>query len=280
MTDRRAVRRGHHRGEQPLALPTPEDPAVAGVARSVAGVESHLAWAQNPDGPDGEQITSRSLEIVERYGWTALHARTWPGLPDVADVHVAIGPGGVVVVAERTWTGRVVVEGDILRHDGFRCERDVEALHAAMAAVVSLLPPEHQNCVSGVIHVTPRDLPAGRIGPVTVLGRTHLASHLVDLPQRLSPLDVADIARAMARAVDVPVTPRTASGAAAASNGTVFYPSTTSAADSASYFVPRQATGPGAPVTAHVPVPAPPIPAYDDATWALLYPTSNRFGIR
>jgi len=269
------VRRGH-KAEPSDAPSASVDPVVSGVAGSVAQVEHRLAWAQGLDGPEGEEITTASLEILGRYGWASLHEKTWPGLPDVQDVHVATGPGGVVVVAERTWTGHVVVEGGVLRHDGFRCERDIEAVHAAMSAVVALLPAEHRDVVSGVIHVTPRDMPPARIAGITVVGRLHLASMLVNLPQRLTPLDVADITRWLTRAVDVPVTPLVSSGGAAMSTGTVFYPSSPGGSDTAAYFVPRQTAG--APV-AVAPAPAV-VPEYDDATWALLYPTSNRFGIR
>lgn len=268
------VRRGHK--TEPSDAPRASvDPVVSNVAGTVAEVEHRLAWAQGLDGPEGERLTAASLGILGRFGWASLHAATWPGLPDVQDVHVAIGPGGVVVVAERTWTGHVVVEGGVLRHDGFRCERDIEALHAAMGAVAALLPAEHRDVVTGVIHVTPRDMPPAGIAGVTVVGRLHLATMLVDLPQRLSPLDVADITRWLTRAVEVPVTPLASSGGAAMSTGTVFYPSSPGGSDTAAYFVPRQ------PAVATVPLtPAAAVPEYDAATWALLYPTNNRFGIR
>lgn len=279
-TTGRAVRRGHK--TEPLdAVPAVVDPVVAVVTDAVAQVEHRLAWAQGLGGPEGEQITTASLEILGRYGWASLHEKAWPGLPDVHDVHVATGPGGVVVVAERTWTGHVVVEGGVLRHDGFRCERDIEALHAAMATVTALLPQEHRGVVVGVIHVTARDMAPARISGITVVGRLHLASMLVDLPPRLSPLDVADITRWLTRAVEVPMTPLATSGGAAVSTGTVFYPSSPGGSDTASYFVPRQPpVTPVAPTGPAMPIAPAASSEYDDATWALLYPTSNRFGIR
>lgn len=271
------VRRGH-KSEPSDAPHASVDPVVTNVAGTVAEIEHRLAWAQGLDGPEGERLTAASLGILGRYGWASLHPSTWPGLPDVQDVHVAIGPGGVVVVAERTWTGHVVVEGGVLRHDGFRCERDVEALHAAVGAVTALLPAEHRGTVVGVIHVTPRDMPPARIAGITVVGRLHLATMLVDLPQRLSPLDVADITRWLTRTVEVPVTPLATSGGAAMSTGTVFYPSSPGSSDTAAYFVPRQ---PAVTPATTVPLaPAAAVSEYDAATWALLYPTNNRFGIR
>lgn len=269
-SDRRAVRRGH-KVEQ-IAPPTlPPDPATQSVVGAVRQVErQRLAWGKVLDGPDSEHITATSLQILERYGWMSLHERAWPGLPDVVDVHVAVGPGGVVIVAERAWTGHVVVEGDVLRHDGYRCESDLEQVHAAMGAVVALLAREHQDAVIGVIQVTTRDMAPAVVGGITVVGRLQLASLLVDLPQRLSPMDVADITRWFVRAVDRQVTPLAASGGAAVSSGTVFYPSNAGSTETASYFAPHQTSAPA------VPVP----PEYEDTMWAMLWPTGNRFGIR
>lgn len=277
-TDRRAVRRGH-KAKLPEPLPTPADPVVAGVLGTVEQAErQRLSWAQTLDGEGAERITAASLELLGRYGWTTIHVAHWPGLPEVHDVHVAIGPGGFVVVAERAWTGHVVVEGDVLRHDGFRCERDVEALQSALAALATLLTQEHRAAISGVIHVTPRDFAPACTAGITVVGRLHLASLLVDMPQRLTPMDVADIARWLARAIEGPVTPLASSGGAAMSSGTVFYPTGAGSSETASYFVPRQ-LGPGG--SAVLPTPAPQATHdSDEATWALLYPKTNRFGIR
>lgn len=277
-TDHRAVRRGHK--VKPLEpLPAPADPVLAGVVGTVEQAErQRLAWAQTLDGEGIEQITSASLDLIGRYGWTSIHVARWPGLPDVHDVHVAIGPGGFVVVAERAWAGRVVVEGDVLRHDGFRCERDVEALQSAMAALATLLSQEHRAAISGVIHVTPRDFAPACTAGIVVVGRLHLASLLVDMPQRLTPMDVADIARWLTRAIEVPVTPLVNSGGAAMSSGTVFYPTGAGSSETASYFVPRQLGPGGAAVLPSYGVP--PSHESDEETWALLYPRSNRFGIR
>ncbi len=290
-TDRRGARRGH-KVEQAAAPAAPPDPVVAGVAADVAHVErQRLAWAQVSDGEEGDQVTAAALALLGRYGWTSLRERRWPRQPDVPDVHVAVGPGGVVVVAERAWSGHVVVEGGVLRHDGFRCERDIEQLQAAMTAVAALLPAEQQGQpILGVIHVTPRDLPPAMCGGTLVVGRLHLASTLVNLPQRLTPMDVTDISRWLTRSVESPVTPLVASGGAAVSNGTVFYPASAGGGGTSAYFVPRQGPGP-VPVAPLAPT-GPAMPAagvrppqdydrdYDDATWALLYPTGSRFGIR
>jgi hypothetical protein len=88
------------------------------------------------------------------------------------------------------------------------------------------------------------DMTAG----VHVVGRLHLASLLVNLPQRLTPMDVADIARDLSHQLATPVTPLAASGGAALSGGTVFYPTTSTGPETAAYFVPRATLPPQLPV--------------------------------
>lgn len=185
--------------------------ALPGVLDAVARAErKHLSWSHG----EHEQVGATSLAILTGYGWTGLHGVRWRGATDEMISHVAIGPGGVVVVNEMNWDGNVTVQDGVLRHGGFRCDRDIERLVTSCAAVTSLLAPEHRRSVTGVLCVTTRDLPAEPTGGVYVVGRLHLASMLVALPPVLSPLEVADITRDLtARLLDVaptlPLTPRT-----------------------------------------------------------------------
>ena len=215
---------------------------MPGVLDAVARAErKHLSWSHG----EHEQVGATSLAILTRYGWTGLHGVRWRGAVDETISHVAIGPGGIVVVDEMSWDGSVAVQDGVLRHGGYRCEREIERLVASCATVTSLLAPEHRRSVTGVLCVTTRDLPAQPTGGVYVVGRLHLASMLVDLPPRLSPLEVADIARQLtARLLGVaptlPLSPRTR---------TLLSPL---ASEPSGYFVPRPI--PGGP---HAPAEAP-----------------------
>ena len=130
-----------------------------------------------------------------------------------------------------------MVDDDVLRHNGYRCEKDLEDLSAAAMTIESLLPPEHRGVVTGVIYVAPRDMAPELTGGVYVVGRLHLASLLVGMPQQLSPIDVADITRILTRVLGRPVTPMVDSGAGAISTGTMFFP--TASQDTSAYFNPR-----------------------------------------
>ena len=235
--DKRTSRRSRKTELRPPE-PAQVDPAPQLVLDAVSHAErQRLSFATGLEGPEAEHIAATSLEILGRYGWTMLHEDHWPGQTEPQLVHVAVGPGGVVVVTEKAWIGHVVVDDGILRHNGYRCEKDLEGLSAAVGTIESLLPPEHRSVVVGVIYVAPRDMAPQTTAGVYVVGRLHLASLLVGMPQRLSPVDVADITRILTRVLGRPVTPMVESGAGAISTGTMFFP--TASQDTSAYFNPR-----------------------------------------
>lgn len=240
-------RRG--RKVEPLA-PEPRGDLAPTAVLSAVGFEERqrLRFSQDPDGPESEHITGTSLQILGRYGWTVVDATGRAGFPELESVHLAVGPGGVVLVDEKLWTGHVVIEDGVLRHNGYRCEDAVAALVEACGSIQALVSPEYRGAVAGVLYVTPRDMAPDTTAGVYVVGRLHLASLLVDLPQRLTPMDVADISRELNRQLAAPVTPLAASGGAALSGGTIFYPTTSTGQETAAYFVPRQALPPEQPV--------------------------------
>ena len=235
--DKRASRRSR---KTELLPPEPAqvDPATQLVLDAVAHAErQHLSFATELEGSEAEHIATTSLEILGRYGWTLLHEDHLPGQTEPQLVHVAVGPGGVVVVTEKAWIGHVVVDDGVLRHDGYRCEKDLEDLSTAVGTIESLLPPEHRSVVVGVIYVAPRDMPPQMTAGVHVVGRLHLASLLVGMPQQLSSIDVADITRILTRVLGRPVSPMVYSGAGAISSGNMFFP--TASQDTSAYFNPR-----------------------------------------
>lgn len=198
--------------------------AAAGRARSTveASIErlqrEQRAWAA---GAEGERLVARSLEALAGYGWATLHDVHWPGRPMANIDHIAIGPGGIVVVDTKNWTGEVLLRDGVLRQNGYRREREVDAVAQAAAAVTALLAPQHRSSVAAVICLAAQDQAPASSGPgVTVVGRLQIAEHLVSLPPRLTPYDVADVGRYLARALSEPMAstarrrvPRSASGA-------------------------------------------------------------------
>ena len=106
--DKRASRRSR---KTELLPPEPAqvDPATQLVLDAVAHAErQHLSFATELEGSEAEHIATTSLEILGRYGWTLLHEDHWPGQTEPQLVHVAVGPGGVVVVTEKAWIGHEI----------------------------------------------------------------------------------------------------------------------------------------------------------------------------
>jgi hypothetical protein len=170
------------------------DSADGAVAEALARAEREKRnWAA---GAEGERRVAETLDTLSQYGWTALHDVHWPGRPLANLDHVAIGPGGVLIIDAKNWTGSVTLTEGVLRQNGYRRDRELGAVADATAAVTALVAPEHRSAVAGMICLASQDQPATWTEPgVRVVGRLQLASHLVGLPAKLSPYDVADLGR-------------------------------------------------------------------------------------
>jgi Nuclease-related domain len=86
------------------------------VAMAVAGLgwllrfrisDDTLAWRR---GANGERRSARLLAPLERHGWAILHDLAIPGSQANID-HLAIGPGGVLVIDSKQYRGRLRLDG-------------------------------------------------------------------------------------------------------------------------------------------------------------------------
>src|SRR6478735_1410466 len=76
---------------------------VARLKRRLDEVEhSTKAWDA---GAVGERMVADKLSELVPRGWYVLHDVHWPGRPKATLDHVLVGPGGVVVVDSKNWTG-------------------------------------------------------------------------------------------------------------------------------------------------------------------------------
>ena len=165
-------------------------------------------------------MVATTLATLAPYGWTALHDVHWPGRPQANIDHIAIGPGGVVVVDAKNWTGHITLEGGTLRQNGYRRDREVEGAAAAAAAVTALLQPEHRSSVRAAICLAGQDQESALCGPgVVVVGRLQLPSLLMSHAPQLSPYDVADVGRYLGQVLGGPSSPYQASTAGSTTTG-------------------------------------------------------------
>lgn len=140
---------------------------------------STKAW----DGAAGEHdVRGKLSELVPR-GWYVLHDVYWPGRPKANLDHVLVGPGGVVVVDCKDWTGEVRVASGVLWQDRFARTQAVEGALAQCAAVASVLPPPHRRLVRALICMSAqRDLFGVTDSDVAVAGSERLVGAIEALP--------------------------------------------------------------------------------------------------
>lgn len=118
---------------------------VAKLRRQLEQAErAEKAWAA---GAEGEARVAQALDELGAHGWKVLHDVRWPGRPKANLDHILVGPGGVIVVDAKNWTGDVQIRGDTLRQNGFSREREVGGVLQQCAAVAALLEPQHRRVV-------------------------------------------------------------------------------------------------------------------------------------
>ncbi|TXR55484.1 hypothetical protein FMM08_14320 [Quadrisphaera setariae] len=131
-------------------------------------------------GSRAAQRVAAALEELRAHGWELLHGVHRPGRPRATLDHVAVGPGGVVVV-------------DAVRSPGTPHEREDAARMAC--DVASLLPPRHRTAVVSVLCAVGQPLAVSPGGAgVAVVSDAHLAEHLRSLPHRFDDDDVRAVA--------------------------------------------------------------------------------------
>ncbi|WP_432543074.1 nuclease-related domain-containing protein [Kineococcus sp. SYSU DK002] len=196
---------------------------VAQLRRELTAAErSQHAWSA---GAEGERLVAQALDGLDGHGWRVLHDVHWPGRRYANLDHVAIGPGGVVVVDAKKWSGDVRLDDGDLRQNGYRRDRELDGVARATADVAALLPPRHRSAARGVLCLADQPLrPARTRSGVRVVGRTHLAGHLRSLDRRLTPREVGELTEFLRGRLDgdrSPELPTTAAVGAPRSRRTV-----------------------------------------------------------
>ena len=123
-------------------------------AERVAKLRSQLDHAERAErawaaGAEGEARVARILDELQLQGWKALHDVRWPGRPRANLDHLLVGPGGVIIVDAKNWTGNVQLRNGVLKQNGYSRERDVSGVLQQCAAVAALLEPQHRRLAQG-----------------------------------------------------------------------------------------------------------------------------------
>ena len=134
-------------------------------------------------GAVGERVVADKLSELVPRGWYMLHDVHWPGRPKANLDHVLVGPGGVVVVDSKNWTGEVRVASGVLWQGRYARTQAVEGALAQCAAVASVLPPPHRRLVRPLICMSAQpDLFGVTASDVAVAGSQRVVEAIAALP--------------------------------------------------------------------------------------------------
>ncbi|VXC28065.1 nuclease-related domain-containing protein [Arthrobacter sp. 8AJ] len=157
-------------------------------AERVARLKRRLEQAEHSTkawdaGAVGERMVADKLSELVPRGWYVLHDVHWPGRPKANLDHVLVGPGGVVVVDSKNWTGEVRVASGVLWQGRYARTQAVEGALAQCAAVASVLAPPHRRLVRPLICMAAQpDLFGVTASDVAVAGSQRVVGAIEALP--------------------------------------------------------------------------------------------------
>lgn len=171
----------------------PIDPAAhggcgpAGSDHIGAGPFGASPFGANPAGVEhSSHLVAEKLAQLEAHGWFLLHDVHWPGRPLARLEHVLVGPGGVLVVNAKNWSGHVDIVDGTLQQNGHDRFPAVETALAQAAAVAAVLPAQWRRLVRSLICLTAQPELQGTTGSgIEVRGIDCIAAAVTGLPDVL-----------------------------------------------------------------------------------------------
>ena len=142
--------------------------------------KAQQAWEA---GAEGEARVGEQLRQLELHGWRILHDVHWPGRPKANIDHIAVGPGGVLVIDAKNWSGDVRLRDGELYQNGYPRKREASSSLEQCSAVAVLLEPQHRSMVQAWICLVGQpDLAGPTTAGVTVAGINRLVEAVLALP--------------------------------------------------------------------------------------------------
>ena len=176
-------------------------------AQQAADPSRHEALAHRYEqGAIGEQLIAEALAPLAQYGWVLLHDRRKPGSPANLD-HLLVGPGGVLVLDAKNWTGgrvrldnRGIAVGSWRKDDALHAARiDADVVHDALRRQAPQAP-----VLGGLALVHDMGLAAAAFHQgAYVVQRGHLLAWVLGLPVVLTDQEVTRLAGLVAQAFPV-----------------------------------------------------------------------------
>lgn len=163
------------------------------------------AWTA---GAAGEVLVAGKLNELAANGWRLLHDVHWPGRPKANLDHVLVGPGGVLVVDAKNWTGSVEMRNGVLFQERYSRAKETEGVLQQGAALAALVAPQHRQLVQAwLCMVGQPELQALAANGVRIQGLNTLTTAVRALPEVLDPYMVEAMHTHLAGLLTGPVSP-------------------------------------------------------------------------
>jgi hypothetical protein len=189
------------RHQEPTAAGRSAREVADGASAAAKVLERKAAYARQraanfQQGAQGEADTAAALGELTQHGWVVLHDRLAPAGGNID--HLLIGPGGVVVVDSKSWSGEVVITDGELRVGGRNRSGQVAGVASLAGRVAKAVRDSGNEApVHSVVALTqepPRDGPVRLAASPVVVGVADLAACVMRLPQVLRPAQVDGLA--------------------------------------------------------------------------------------
>ena len=174
-------------------------------AKSVASKSGYVAsWADRravafDKGSEGERMVAEAVAPLSASGWFILHDRQAPNGGNVD--HVLVGPGGVVVLDAKAWSGSLAVSPKgRLRHNDRDAHKAVSSMSSVIAHLSESLP---SLSVSGGLVFVGNDAARSLPRRVDDVGLCHVSEVLDVLQRKPATLKARDVEAALAQVIDV-----------------------------------------------------------------------------
>lgn len=177
---------------------------VEATRRKLATAERHEhAWRT---GAEGERRTAAVLEQLQEHGWVLIHDVIRPGKDRANIDHLAVGPGGVVIIDSKAWNGTVQVQAGVLVYKNRRYPKALDKVSQQAGEVSALLAPHHRRLCTALVCLVGQPTPGEQSAVVPVIGLDELIDHIRARPLYLRADEVHTIAAHLQHQLTAPRT--------------------------------------------------------------------------
>ncbi|MFD1210630.1 nuclease-related domain-containing protein [Arthrobacter sp. GCM10027362] len=169
-------------------------------------------------GAVGEVLVAGKLTALQSHGWRLLNDVHWPGRSRANLDHVLVGPGGILVIDTKNWSGRVEVRDGVMFQNGVSRFREGSGILQQSASLAAVLQPEHRKFVQAWLCLVGQpEMRAVLAGGAKVYGLNGLFDAVRALPPVLNSSEIEIVFNYLGSLLAAPQSPQFLMGGDAAS---------------------------------------------------------------